>query len=239
MTARLEPPIGAVGAPEAVLEIIGGRRFHRLLPCRDDSGKVGGVNGVAGAPLLQLLERPAEVLEDPMIDELDLAAGRHDRDEAGNGVDDQPKTIRAQAERVFGARAILEVGVRAVPLDDVSPLVPDRVAAHQEPAERPIRPPEPSLELEGLAGLAGSMERVQQAPEIVGMDRGFPAPARGLRRRQARVVQPPLIEGLGGSVRSGRPGQCGDRVDEVPKLLGRVAHVRWLIDILGHARSGS
>jgi hypothetical protein len=51
-----------------------------------------------------------------MIDELELATGGHDRDEARNGVDDQPKTLGAESESVFGARPVLEVGVGAPPV---------------------------------------------------------------------------------------------------------------------------
>jgi hypothetical protein len=118
-----------------------------------------------------------------MIDDVDFASGRHDRNEAGNGVDDQPKTLGAETESVFGPRAILEIGVRAVPPEDGSPFVPDRVAVREEPTELPVEPAKPALELEGLAGLPRSLERVEQTGEIVGMDRGFPSPAACLFRR--------------------------------------------------------
>jgi len=182
--------------------------------------------------MLQLLERPAEVLQYAMIHELDLATGGHDRNEAGNGVDDQPKTLGAETESVFGACPILKIGVRAVPRDDASPFVPDRVAAHQEPTELPVEPAKPALELEGLAGLPRTLERVEQTREIVGMDRGFPTPAQAFRCREARIVQPALIEGLRSTVRSGRPGQRRNRVDEASELVRRGIQRQCLVGTL-------
>ena len=41
-----------------------------------------------------------------MIDELEFAVGGVDRNEAGNGVNDQPKALGAETKCLFGACAI-------------------------------------------------------------------------------------------------------------------------------------
>src|SRR5439155_88059 len=56
--------------------------------------------GVRGALSFQLFERPAEVLEDLAVDVFDLTAGCHDRDETGDGLDDQPKGFLSSPERL-------------------------------------------------------------------------------------------------------------------------------------------
>jgi hypothetical protein len=50
---------------------------------------------ISGAPLLQVFERAAKVLEDLAIIVLDLACWRHDRDKAGKSFDDQPEAVFA------------------------------------------------------------------------------------------------------------------------------------------------
>ena len=43
-----------------------------------------------------------------MIDELERAVGGMHRNEAGDGVNDQPKTLGAEAQSVFGGCAIFK-----------------------------------------------------------------------------------------------------------------------------------
>ena len=67
------------------------------------------MHGVAWAPLFQLLECPAEVVESLAVDVLDLTLGRHDGDEAGDGIDDQPKTLFARGEAILDVRPLLVI----------------------------------------------------------------------------------------------------------------------------------
>src|SRR5262245_18310429 len=69
--------------------------LDRLLATGFRTREIIGMDGIGGAPLFELFERPAKVLEDPAVDVLELAGGRHDRDESGNGFDDQPKAVLA------------------------------------------------------------------------------------------------------------------------------------------------
>ena len=71
----MEPAVLAIASPDAMLEFVRLAGFDGVLPGSDDAGKVGRVNSVGGAPLLQFFERPAEVLEDLAVDVFDPACG--------------------------------------------------------------------------------------------------------------------------------------------------------------------
>jgi len=60
----------------------------------DHLSKVVGVNRVPRAPLLQFLERPSRVFEDPTIDEQDVTVGREERDQTGDTVHGQSRIVR-------------------------------------------------------------------------------------------------------------------------------------------------
>ena len=53
------------------------------------------MNGVVRAPLFQLFQRLAAVLDDLSVDGFDLAGRRQDGDQAGNGVHDQARLALA------------------------------------------------------------------------------------------------------------------------------------------------
>jgi hypothetical protein len=69
------------------------------------------MDGIDGAPFRQFFQRPAKVLEDLAVDVLDLAYRRHDRDQAGNGFDDQARLALAVLKITVKAR-IFEGGGR-------------------------------------------------------------------------------------------------------------------------------
>ena len=83
--------------------------FHRPIPCGDRFQAVVRMDGVAGLPILQLLERPSEVIQDAMIDELERAVGGMDRHEAGDGVHDQPKALGAETPSVVAGCEIFRI----------------------------------------------------------------------------------------------------------------------------------
>src|SRR5262245_43903076 len=90
-SSNLEPPVRAVGTPEAVFELVGLTETDRTLPRSDDAGKVVRMDDIRGHPLLQFIERLAEVAEDVPVHERDFAVGRRHRNEGGNAVDDLMK----------------------------------------------------------------------------------------------------------------------------------------------------
>ena len=81
-----------------MLEFVRLAGFDGVLPRSDDAGKVIRVNSVGGAPSLQFFERPAEVLKDLAVDVFDAAVRRHDRDQTGDRLDDQPKGFLTSPE---------------------------------------------------------------------------------------------------------------------------------------------
>ena len=78
-----------------MLEVVWLTGLDRLLPCGFRSREVGRMDGIGAAPLLQFFERSAKVLKDLAVDVLELACRRHERDQAGNGFDDQPEAVLA------------------------------------------------------------------------------------------------------------------------------------------------
>ena len=67
----------------------------------DDAWKILRMCRAAGPPVLELLQRHAEVLEDLAVDEFDLTVGRKGRDQPWNAVDDQARLALAFAQCVL------------------------------------------------------------------------------------------------------------------------------------------
>src|SRR5262249_20775969 len=86
---RLKPAVLTIKPPDPVLEFVRLSGFDGVLPGGVDAWEIGGVNGVGGAPLLELLEGSAEILQHPAIHVLDRTGRHHHRDEAGNRLDDE------------------------------------------------------------------------------------------------------------------------------------------------------
>src|SRR5204862_4397953 len=69
-TARLKPPILAIGPADAVLEVVGQPGFNGVLPGSDRSGQVGWMHRVRRSPLPQVFERSAGILQHLTVDML-------------------------------------------------------------------------------------------------------------------------------------------------------------------------
>jgi hypothetical protein len=55
----------------------------------DNAWQILGMRDLAGIPVLELLQRQAEVVEQLLIDEFDLAIGRVRRDQSGDAIDSE------------------------------------------------------------------------------------------------------------------------------------------------------
>ena len=172
------------------------------------------MNGVAGRPALLLLLRRAEVLEDLVVDGFDLTAGRKDRDQAGNAVHDQARIAFAYAQRFLGALPLFDVGVDSVPFDNIARFIARRIGAEQEPSVLSVASTQPRLGLSQLSGSQDGLPRGSKPVEVVGMDRGRPAPTLCLFGREAHVVEIMLVEEFGSAVRSSRPRQRVNGIDD-------------------------
>jgi hypothetical protein len=71
-----------------------------MRPSSDCVGKIVGVNGVAGAPTSEFLERAAEVFQNLSVDVFDRTVRRHDHDEARDGIHEQPQALLSGMGRV-------------------------------------------------------------------------------------------------------------------------------------------
>jgi hypothetical protein len=125
----VKPPINAVGAAKAVLIGVFLPRLHRMLPLPHHLGPLVGMHDLAGCPALDFLDRNSEVLEKLSIHEFDFAFRSRRKNETGNAVDDQTKTLFAGSQRHLRALAVVNVGRRHVPFR-----LAQRAAAQQEPA---------------------------------------------------------------------------------------------------------
>src|ERR1700759_2209644 len=68
-----------------------------------DTRKVFGMYRIARSPVLHLLKRSAEIIDDLAIEGIKLAVGRHDRNETVYPVDRRAQTSLAVTQRLFGA----------------------------------------------------------------------------------------------------------------------------------------
>src|SRR5262245_36142868 len=74
--ARLKPAVLPIEPAEAVLPVTQQAGFDGALPCRPEAGQVVGMNNASIVPVLQFLERSAEVLEQLAVGVFDFASGR-------------------------------------------------------------------------------------------------------------------------------------------------------------------
>ena len=90
-SARLKPPVDAIETSRTHFELERLTGRDRATEEFDDPRKILGMCHAAGSPVLQLLQRLAEVLDDRTVDEFELAPWRKGRDEAWNAVDDEAR----------------------------------------------------------------------------------------------------------------------------------------------------
>src|SRR6266849_5964077 len=98
------------------------------------------------------------------------------------------KALLAFTKRHLGSLAVLDVGRRSVPFDNVARLIAQRLGAQQEPAILAIEAPEPCFEPASHTGFPYCAPLPQHAPHVVGMKSARPA-GRSLVRCQAGIVE--------------------------------------------------
>src|SRR5262245_42484367 len=75
---------------------------------------------VVDRPMSQLLDWPATVFDDTVVDFVQLSGRREDDDEARNAVHDQARLALTFARSLLGALQIVDVDDQTVPVDDPS-----------------------------------------------------------------------------------------------------------------------
>jgi hypothetical protein len=125
----------------------------------------------------------------------------------------------------LGALPVVDVGRRADPLDHGPlPVVPGH-GARQEPPERAVAPPQPALDLEGVAVARGPVAAAAEAPQVVGVQ-GRPEPAadRAIGRHAGVLGEAPVDVGDAAVGRLG-PHDLGGRVGQKVVLALAVGEV--------------
>src|SRR5260370_7379009 len=144
----------------------------------------------------------------------------------GTGFGIIAKATLARAKGDLGPLAVLDVGRRTIPFDNVACLIAQRLGAEQEPAIFTIVAPEPSLKLAWPAGLPYRGPLLQHALLVVRMKGARPARF-GLVQSEAGIVEGWLFEEVGHPVRSGAPDQRRDRVYDLSmQILGHFDFVK-------------
>src|SRR5882672_8952501 len=92
----------------------------------------------------------------------------------GGGFGIVAKALLALAKRLLGPLAVLDVGGRPVPFDDVPRLIAQRLGTEQEPAIFTIEAPQPGFKLALHTGLPYCAPLLQHALLVVRMKRARP-----------------------------------------------------------------
>ncbi|XWK66844.1 hypothetical protein RBB80_25395 [Tunturiibacter gelidiferens] len=109
----------------------------------------------------------------------------------------------------LGPFAIFDVGANAVPLQNLSLLIPERYGSNNKPAEFPVGTTEPNLILKGHACCRALAKSLKMPLEIVGVNCGLPAQT---GRGEARILDPTLVYGCIRAIGEPDPHHCRNRV---------------------------
>ncbi len=111
-----------------------------------------------------------------------------------------PEFLLTFAQRILGLLSVLDIGRRSVPLYDLPPLVAQRHGADQEPAVFPVRAAKTHFILARFPSSHVDRPFFQDAWKVIGMNyliRLFQC----VLEREARVLQPALIDEINGVAR--------------------------------------
>ena len=118
--AHVKPAIDAVRAAHTLLDVVGLAAVDGTPPSRDRRRTIIGMQPVTHSPRLQIIEGRAEVVEELPVHALDIPGRRHDGHEGGNAVGERAIVAFLCAGGVLGALALVDIGIQAAPLDDLS-----------------------------------------------------------------------------------------------------------------------
>ena len=149
-----EPAVLAVPSPEAHFGLPGGGAGRSALPRRQEGLDVVRMRETPGQfrglRILQVFVRQPVVVQEDMIAVDERPVGRSDGDVMRNQIDDLSQLAFLPRDLFLCALAVLDVGARSIPSDDVPLLVGQWRGAHQHPAVHTIRAAHPVFGLERL-----------------------------------------------------------------------------------------
>ncbi len=169
-TSYVEPTVHAIGSTATILNIKRLPGFDRVPIGVDHAMKVIRMNVVAGVPILQFLNRLAEIFQHLPVDEFDLARRTRGGNKPGNAVDDQAQALLIRPEGILGALPVVDVGQQHVPAGDTAARVSHGESARLEPPVHAIGTPLAELEKIRLPGFDRAPPRVDDARKVIRMD---------------------------------------------------------------------
>ncbi len=125
---------------------------------------------------------------------------------------------------LLGRALLAEIGIRAEPVGDFSRAVPEGKHPGQEPAVVAIRRAQRKFHFKrnsGRKGFLPPLHHLRQQGRVVQL---LPAVALHLAGRGAGVIVPALVVPENRPIRTGRPGELGNRIDHGAELLLQFAY---------------
>src|ERR1700719_2365952 len=122
-------------------------------------------------------------------------------------------------EQAFGTLSVFDVGIRSEPSDNLSIVVERRSRTEEKPTIHAIETAQPSFNFTWLARRENGSPVGHKSVHIVRMKGTRPAPIARLFGREARIVEPALIEEVSGTVSTSGPGERRNRVNHNTNAL--------------------
>src|SRR5262245_32393425 len=120
--------------------------------------------------VLHFVQRVADIVEHRLVDVKQLAVLVQDNEMLRETIYELPQLPLVLPEFIFGLLAVLNVGSRDIPADDLSDFVKEWVIADQEPAIRPVLPQNPLLIFEWNSPGQGFLTFFAKSSDVVGME---------------------------------------------------------------------
>src|SRR5262249_53171465 len=99
-----EPAVGTGGAADTVFDVIRTPGFYRADPPRHHH--LAFIRMQKWTPIGELVEGPARIVQDYLIEEFELTSRSHRAQESGNGIDDEPKILFLSLQIRIKARVL-------------------------------------------------------------------------------------------------------------------------------------
>ena len=188
----LNPSVLTIRSPQPVGIVV--RRSCRDRKQPPSYGRVAVIGMDELEPPLtgQTLHREAEIFHSPLIQEVQLAFRSTTPHKCRDRLDQESKLTFALAKRFFRALPVVDVGEQDVPSDDLTAHIAQRKPANLEPSIHAVETPYPFDDLVRIARLHRVGDDIDDAREIVGMNRVVRCPLFQLFQRLATVPRGPV-----------------------------------------------
>src|SRR5260370_24108977 len=180
----------------------------------DHTSTIIGMNGVSVGPILQFLNRLAEIFQDLPVQEFNFAGRIHGTYQAGNAVDDQAKIEFARAQRFLSTLPVVNVRAQGIPANDPSFRIPRGERAYMEPAVYAIGTTDTVLRLIWMPDFDRAPPRGQQARKVIGMNNAGGGPTFQFVKRHAKIIEALLTDEFEFAFRRRSINEPGNVIDD-------------------------